>query len=141
MPEPQTLDAGDRATTRLVIHADDVGMNHGANRAFVELSRFGTVTACSVMAPCPWFSEIAETAAADDRLDCGVHLTLNSEMAHYRWGPVTRAGAASGLLDGDDHARSARRPARSGPLAVDLAVDDDSEALPAGMRRVFADSI
>ena len=85
--------------TRLVVHADDVGMNHGANRAFVELSRSGTVTAGSVMVPCPWFSEIAEAAAADAGLDCGVHLTLNSEMTHYRWGPITRPGAASGLLD------------------------------------------
>ena len=88
-------------TTRLVVHADDVGMNHGANRAFVELSHFGTITAGSVMVPCPWFSEIAEEAATDDRLDCGVHLTLNSEMTHYRWGPLTRPGPASGLLD--DH--------------------------------------
>lgn len=85
--------------TRLVIHADDVGMNHGANRAFVELSRLGTVTAGSVMVPCPWFSEIAEQAAADPSLDCGVHLTLNSEMTHYRWGPITRPGPASGLID------------------------------------------
>ena len=91
--------AGD-AASRLVVHADDVGMNHGANLAFAELSRFGTVTAGSVMAPCPWFSEIAAAAAADDRLDCGVHLTLNSEMAHYRWGPITRPSAASGLVDG-----------------------------------------
>jgi len=88
------------AATRLVIHADDVGMNHGANRAFVELSRLGTVTAGSVMVPCPWFSEIAEAAAADPGLDCGVHLTLNSEMTHYRWGPITRPGPSSGLADG-----------------------------------------
>ena len=88
------------AAARLVIHADDVGMNHGANRAFVELSRFGTITAGSVMVPCPWFSEVAETAAADSSLDCGVHLTLNSEMTHYRWGPITRPGPASGLIDG-----------------------------------------
>ena len=89
------------AATRLVIHADDVGMNHGANRAFVELSHFGTITAGSVMVPCPWFSEIAAEAAADSDLDCGVHLTLNSEMTHYRWGPITRPGPASGLTD--DH--------------------------------------
>ncbi len=76
-------------------------MNHGANRAFVELSRLGTVTAGSVMVPCPWFVEIAEEAAADPSLDCGVHLTLNSEMTHYRWGPITRPGPASGLVD--DH--------------------------------------
>ena len=91
------------ADTRLVIHADDVGMNHGANRAFIELSHFGTITAGSVMVPCPWFSEIAEAAAGDAGLDCGVHLTLNSEMTHYRWGPITRPGASSGLLDSDGY--------------------------------------
>ena len=85
--------------TRLVIHADDVGMCHGANRAFVELSHFGTITSGSVMVPCPWFSEIAETASRDDTLDCGIHLTLNAEKKHYRWGPVSSTGASSGLVD------------------------------------------
>ena len=86
-----------------MIHADDVGMNHGANQAFVELSHFGTVTAGSVMVPCPWFSEIAEAAASDAGLDCGVHLTLNSEMTHYRWGPITRPEPSSGLVDDDGY--------------------------------------
>ena len=54
-------------TSRVVIHQDDVGMCHGANVAFVELSRAGAVTSGSVMVPCPWFSEIAEIAAADPR--------------------------------------------------------------------------
>lgn len=85
--------------TRLVIHADDVGMCHGANRAYVELSHFGTITSGSVMVPCPWFSEIAEIASGDDSLDCGVHLTLNAEKKHYRWGPVSSAGPSSGLVD------------------------------------------
>ena len=85
--------------TRLVIHADDVGMCHGANRAYVELSHFGTITSGSVMVPCPWFSEIAEIAAADDSLDCGIHLTLNAEKKHYRWGPASSVGPSSGLVD------------------------------------------
>ena len=89
--------------TRVVIHADDLGMCHGANRAFAELSRCGAITAGSVMAPCPWFTEIAEIAAGDGRLDCGVHLTITSEMRHYRWGPLTRAGRASGLTDGSGY--------------------------------------
>ncbi len=89
--------------TRLVIHADDVGMCHGANRAYVELSHFGTITSGSVMVPCPWFSEIAEIAAIDDTLDCGIHLTLNAEKAHYRWGPVSSAGPSSGLVDDDGY--------------------------------------
>ncbi|MCQ3810232.1 MAG: ChbG/HpnK family deacetylase [Acidimicrobiia bacterium] len=83
----------------LVIHADDVGMCHGANRAFVELSHLGTITSGSVMVPCPWFTEIAEIAARDNALDCGVHLTLNAEKSHYRWGPVTSEGPSSGLVD------------------------------------------
>lgn len=85
--------------TRLVIHADDVGMCHGANQAFIELSHFGTITSGSVMVPCPWFSEIAEIAAGDDSLDCGIHLTLNAEKEHYRWGPVSTAAPSSGLVD------------------------------------------
>lgn len=82
-----------------MIHADDVGMCHGANRAYVELSHFGTITSGSVMVPCPWFSEIAEIAADDRSLDCGIHLTLNAEKKHYRWGPVSSAGPSSGLVD------------------------------------------
>jgi predicted glycoside hydrolase/deacetylase ChbG (UPF0249 family) len=86
---------------RIVIHADDVGMCHGANRAFVELAEAGSITAGSVMVPCPWFSEIADVAAANSELDVGVHLTLNSEQRHYRWSPLTRASRASGLVDDD----------------------------------------
>lgn len=87
--------------TRLVIHADDVGMCHGANRAFLELSEFGTITAGSIMVPCPWFSEIADEASKSDELDVGIHLTLNSEHEHYRWRPVSGVGQSSGLVDAD----------------------------------------
>ncbi len=89
--------------TRLVIHADDVGMCHGANAAFVELSHRGGITSGSVMVPCPWFPEIAGLAASDDRLDVGVHLTLNAEKADYRWRPVSGLGKSSGLVDGDGY--------------------------------------
>jgi len=89
--------------TRLVIHADDVGMCHGANSAFVELSHHGAITAGSVMVPCAWFPEIVERVAGDASLDVGVHLTLNAEKAHYRWRPVSHAGAASGLVDDDGY--------------------------------------
>ncbi len=87
----------------LVIHADDVGMCHGANRAFVELSHAGTITSGSVMVPCPWFPEIAELAAQDPSLAVGVHLTLNAEKSHYRWRPVSNASRSSGLIDADGY--------------------------------------
>ncbi len=85
--------------TRIVIHADDVGMCHGANQAFVELARMGVISAGSVMVPCPWFPEIASIAAGDPTLDVGVHLTLNAEQQGYRWAPVSRPSASAGLTD------------------------------------------
>lgn len=84
---------------RIVIHADDVAMCHGANTAFAELSRLGTISAGSVMVPCPWFVEIAEIAAGDPALDIGVHLTLNAEQHGYRWTPVSGPSKAAGLTD------------------------------------------
>jgi hypothetical protein len=84
---------------RIVIHADDVGMCHGTNRAFVELSHVGAISAGSVMVPCPWFSEIASVAADDATLDVGVHLTLNAEQEFYRWRPVSQPPPSAGLTD------------------------------------------
>ncbi|MCB1990651.1 MAG: polysaccharide deacetylase family protein [Geminicoccaceae bacterium] len=87
---------------RIVIpHADDVGMCHGANRAFMELAGLGFVTTGSVMVPCPWFAEIADWAKGREAGDLGVHLTLTSEWQHYRWGPISTRSPASGLLDAD----------------------------------------
>jgi len=86
---------------RVVIHEDDVGMSHGANTAFVELSKLGTCSSGSVMVPCPWFPEAAEIAAADPALDVGVHLTLTSEQKSYRWRPLTTPPKSAGMTD--DH--------------------------------------
>lgn len=89
--------------TRVVIHEDDVGFCQGANDAFVELSHAGTISAGSVMVPCPWFHDLATRAAGDERLDIGVHLTLTSEHPGYRWAPITRPSPASGLVDDDGY--------------------------------------
>ena len=88
---------------QVVVHEDDVGMNHGANAAFGELSDLGICTCGSVMVPCPWFTEVAEMQAKDPRLDIGVHLVLTSEFRTYRWRPLTGASQASGLVDGDGY--------------------------------------
>jgi len=85
----------------VLLHADDVGMCHGANRAYLDLFRAGRLD--SVMVPCPWFPEIAAEAAGDPTLDLGVHLTLTSEWLGYRWGPISTRSAASGLLDADGY--------------------------------------
>ncbi len=90
---------GDPQGRAVVLHVDDVGMCHGSNAAFIELSRAAKVTCGSVMVPCPWFPEIASAAAEDATLDLGVHLTLTSEWPQYRWAPITTHSRASGLID------------------------------------------
>lgn len=85
----------------LILHADDLGMCHGANQAFLQLFRAGAIDCGSVMVPCPWFAGIAREAARDPSLDLGVHLTLTSEWFPYRWGPISTRAPGSGLLDED----------------------------------------
>lgn len=87
----------------VVVHADDVGMCHGANEAFFDLFALGACSSGSVMVPCPWFREAAERAAADPAVDMGVHLTLTAEKTHYKWGPLTRPPASAGLTDAYGH--------------------------------------
>ena len=84
---------------KVVVHQDDIGMCHGANQAFLELTPRGIVRSGSVMVPCPWFHEIARAAVDDPTLDLGVHLTLNSEKPAYKWRPLTTPPAAAGLTD------------------------------------------
>ena len=83
----------------LVIHEDDVGMTHGSNVAFRELSARGVVSSGSAMAPCPWFPETCEMGAANPGLDLGVHLTLNAESRPVKWRPLTRPPKSAGLTD------------------------------------------
>src|SRR5204863_5724205 len=82
----------------VILHVDDLAMCHGANRAYLDLAAAGLVTCGSVMVPCPWFREIADSAIADPALDLGVHLTLTSEWRHYRWRPLSTTSRASRLI-------------------------------------------
>lgn len=72
-PNPLLSALGYDASARLVIfHADDVGMCHGSNRAFVECQAVGMLKTGSVMMPCPWAAEMVQTAAANPSIDLGV---------------------------------------------------------------------
>jgi predicted glycoside hydrolase/deacetylase ChbG (UPF0249 family) len=79
----------------LIVNCDDLGSSQAANTAVYDALRHGAAMSATLMVPCPW----ARGAAAEYRgEDVGVHLTLNAEWDHYRWGPITQAPS---LLDGD----------------------------------------
>lgn len=79
----------------LIVNCDDLGCSHASNHGVYEALRSGAATSATLMVPCPW----ARDAAAEYRgEDVGVHLTLNSELDRYRWGPITQSPS---LLDGD----------------------------------------
>ena len=87
---------------RLVIfHADDLGMSHGSNQAFLALHEAGIVKTGSIMVPCPWASEMLSLAVKHPELDVGIHLTLTCEYDAYRWGPLRGAGREDGLTSED----------------------------------------
>ena len=94
------LSSSDRA---VIVHVDDVGMCLSSIEAFFELYDFGTVTSGALMAPCPWFPEVARRCAARPDVDVGVHATLTSEWKGYRWGPVSTRDPDSGLLDAEGY--------------------------------------
>lgn len=97
---------------RVIIHCDDIGMCHAANLAVKELLTSSPVRSGSVMVPCPWAYDFVrwltdEKAAADSaragisKADIGIHATLTSEWATYRWRPVSPAATVAGLVDPD----------------------------------------
>lgn len=83
----------------LLIRIDDIGMNHTVNSAMRDLLRTGVPFSASVMVPCPWFPEAAKILQANPQVSVGIHLTLNSEWADYRWGPVLGASTVPSLVD------------------------------------------
>jgi predicted glycoside hydrolase/deacetylase ChbG (UPF0249 family) len=99
MPQPAAAPEG----VYLVIRSDDGGMSHAVNVALQRLLETGLPVSVSVMFPCPWYQEIVEILREHPEASVGVHLTLNSEWRHYRWGPVIGQQAAPSLVDDDGH--------------------------------------
>jgi len=81
----------------LIVNADDFGMCHAVNEAVFQLLEEGAVSSATIMMPCPWSTEAASWSAARPKLDVGVHFTLTSEWAGYKWGPVARDRDVSSL--------------------------------------------
>jgi predicted glycoside hydrolase/deacetylase ChbG (UPF0249 family) len=125
MMNPILRELGFQATDRVaVVHADDIGMCHATLPAIDELMALGLVTSASVMVPCPWFLDAVAWHRQNPDYDLGIHLTLTSEWARYRWGPISTRAEASGLLDdrGYLHSTTAavRRLARREAVKIEM---------------------
>ena len=90
-------------TKLLIVHADDLGVAHSVNQASIKGLESGLVTSASIMIPCSWLPEIAAYARSHPEADLGLHLTLTSEWALYRWGPVLGKEQVPSLLDRDGY--------------------------------------
>ena len=87
---------GHPADTRLLIlSADRIGTTHASTAGGYSAIRDGAATTGTIVMPGAWSRHAAELYRSED---LGVHLTLNSELDCFRWGPLTNAPS---LLDGD----------------------------------------
>ena len=83
----------------VILHADDIGMCETSVSTFDELMERGSLTSGATMVPCSWFPAAASYCRAHPEVDMGVHLTLTSEWATYRWRPTSTTDPESGLID------------------------------------------
>jgi predicted glycoside hydrolase/deacetylase ChbG (UPF0249 family) len=134
------FDARDRV---VIIHADDIGMCQATLPAIADLFEFGLVSSAAVMAPCPWFPQVAAFCREHPTADMGVHLTVNCEWETYRWGPISTCDPASGMLDeqGYFHGRQPAVVQQADPraVAIELRAQVD-RALGAGIDATHIDS-
>jgi predicted glycoside hydrolase/deacetylase ChbG (UPF0249 family) len=139
-----SLGAGDSEQSRqLAIRCDDVGMSHSVNMAVRELIASGVPFSTSVMIACPWYLEAVEILKAKPEIGVGIHLTLNSEWEHYKWGPVVGAAAVPSLVDANGHFFASEAEFRAnevdlGEVRMELKAQID-RALAAGLRVDYLD--
>src|SRR5713226_8484424 len=83
----------------LIINADDLGMCHAINAAILRSLTEGVVRSTTVMVPCPWALHALQLLRENPDIPFGVHLTLISDTANYRWGPLTSRDTVPSLVD------------------------------------------
>ncbi|MGZ8558008.1 MAG: ChbG/HpnK family deacetylase [Chitinophagaceae bacterium] len=88
---------------KLLLRLDDNGMNHSVTMALQQVAETGIPFSTSVMFACPWYQEAVTVLKKYPNISVGVHLTLNSEWKHYRWGPVLGQTGVPSLVDSNGY--------------------------------------
>ncbi|MDR3578058.1 MAG: polysaccharide deacetylase family protein [Anaerolineaceae bacterium] len=83
----------------LIINADDFGMCNSVNEAIMRTLEAGLVRSTSLMVPCPWSLHAMHFLDGHPEIPFGVHLTVISDLAYYRWGPEAPKEKVPSLVD------------------------------------------
>ena len=83
----------------LITNADDFGMCHATNQAVLLALQEGLIRSTTLMVPCPWALHAMHNLSSHPEIAFGIHLTVISEWADYRWGPVTPREKVPSLID------------------------------------------
>src|SRR4051794_14717489 len=122
-----------RDSKLLIIHADDLAVAHSEDAASFDALDKRAATSASIMVPCPWLTEVAEYAKAHPDADLGLHLTLTSEWATYRWGSAAPRDQVPTLHDADG-----TLPKDTRTVATRAKLDEVEKELRAQIDRAYA---
>jgi predicted glycoside hydrolase/deacetylase ChbG (UPF0249 family) len=127
----------------LILHADDLGVAHSENAASFDALDKGVINSASIMMPTPWVTEVAEYAKAHPNADLGLHLTVTSEWATYRWGSTAPHDKVPSLHDADGtlprETRTVATRAKLDEIELELRAQVD-RALALGIKPTHVDS-
>jgi predicted glycoside hydrolase/deacetylase ChbG (UPF0249 family) len=83
----------------LIVNADDFGAYHAVNAGILRTLTNGVARSTTLMAPCPWALHAMRLLRDHPDIAFGIHLTVVSEYADYRWGPLTPQHEVPSLID------------------------------------------
>ena len=101
----------------LIVNCDDLGSSHAANIATYSAITHGIATSATLMVPTPWAREAARMFLG---LPIGIHLTVTSEHAGYRWRGLTRGAS---LHDAEGFLPASAREALERLTAADVRAE------------------
>jgi len=92
----------------LIINADDYGVCTETNKAVEQIFNEGTISAATIMTPCPGAEDAVERAKKNPKFSMGLHITTTAEWKKEwgQWGPVAPAEQVKSLTDENGNFRT-----------------------------------